>query len=40
MAYGDEKHQFIYQGLVDILGKDNVADGPATVRAYARDRDW
>jgi hypothetical protein len=37
MPYGDDKHLLIYQGLVDILGKDNVADGPATVRAYARD---
>jgi len=33
-----EKHQRIYEGLVNILGRRFVSDDPAVVEAYARER--
>jgi len=37
MPYNDEKHNQIKRALADLLGEANVADGPATMRAYSRD---
>ena len=37
MPYGDEKHNVVYEALASAIGKENVADGPATMRAYSRD---
>jgi len=37
MPLGDEKHNLIYQELVNTLGPEYVKDGPATLRAYSRD---
>jgi hypothetical protein len=36
MPFGDEKHNLIYQELVNILGPDYVSDDPAVVEAYYR----
>jgi glycolate oxidase len=33
----DKEHQSIYEGLVNILGKDNVSDDKAVMEAYVRD---
>jgi len=36
MPLGDEKHNLIYQELVNILGPEHISDGPVTLRAYSR----
>lgn len=36
MPYGDDKHNLIYQELVNVLGEDYVRDNPATMHAYSR----
>src|SRR4030042_709471 len=36
MPFGDEKHNQIYQELVNVLGPDYVSDDPAVVEADAR----
>ncbi|MCK5010423.1 MAG: FAD-binding oxidoreductase, partial [Deltaproteobacteria bacterium] len=33
----DKEHQAIYEGLVNILGKDNVSDDKSVMEAYVRD---
>ena len=37
MPLGDEKHQRIYEELVNILGPDYVSDDPAVMEAYNRE---
>ncbi len=37
MPLGDEKHQLIYEELVNILGAEYVSDDPAVTEAYSRD---
>ena len=37
MPLGDDKHELIYEGLVNILGPDYVSDDPAVVEAYSRE---
>jgi hypothetical protein len=36
MPYGDEKHNLIYQELVNVLGPDYVSDDPGVLEAYYR----
>ena len=37
MPPGDEKHNLIYDEMVNILGNDYVSDDPAVVEAYSRE---
>ncbi len=37
MPLGDEKHQLIYDELVNILGPEHVSDDPAVLESYSRD---
>jgi hypothetical protein len=37
MPYGDDKHQNIYNALVELMGEDYVEDDPAVVEAFYRD---
>ena len=34
---GKDKHQLIRQGLIDLLGTENVSDDKAVLEAYTRD---
>lgn len=40
MPYKDDKHNRIYDELVNILGADNVYNDPAGMYAYTRDFTW
>jgi len=37
MPLGDEKHELIHDGMVNVLGPDYVSDDPAVMEAYTRD---
>lgn len=37
MPYGDEKHQRIFNELINVLGEDYVEDDPAVMEAWYRD---
>jgi len=37
MTIKDTKHRVIHEGLVSVLGGENVSDDPSVMLAYARD---